>query len=57
MALYLGSNQVKLVLNGTLYSINIFSSKPILKGIQLFTLDEYALRDSNGLYLTAKEDE
>ena len=57
MAVYLGGNKIKINLNGTLYNINIFSSKPILNGIQLFTLDGYALRDSNGLYLTAKEDE
>lgn len=57
MALYLGDNKVKINLNGIVYSLNLFSSNPILNGVSLLSSEGYILRDSNGLYLTTKESE
>lgn len=57
MALYLGKDAVKINLNGIVYSLNLFSSNPILNGVLLLSSEGYILRDSNGLYLTTKESE
>lgn len=58
MALYLGNGEkVKINLNGVAYCLNLFSTTPITNGIRLLSLDNYILKDSNGLYLTAKESE
>jgi hypothetical protein len=57
MALYLGDNKVKINLNGTVCSLNLFSSNLILNGVLLLSSEGYILRDSNGLYLTTKESE
>ena len=58
MALYLGSSD-KLIINidNVIYQLNIFSTIPIVNGIKLLSSDGYMLKDSNGLYLTSKEDE
>ena len=56
MGLYLGSEKVKVILNGVLYNLNIYSSIPIMNGIMLLSSDGYILQDSDGAYLTAKED-
>lgn len=55
MALYLGNQKVKLYLNGELFCLNFFDTAPIVTGIRLFSSDGYVLRDSNGLYLIAKD--
>ena len=58
MALYLGSSEkLKINLDGLKYSLKLFSTIPILNGIKLLSSDDYILKDSNGLYLTAKESE
>lgn len=58
MALYLGNGEkIKVNLNGALYRFNIFSSTIITNGVRLISFDDYILKDSNGLYLTAKESE
>ena len=57
MALYLGSEKVKINLDGILYNLNLYSEKPITNGIMLLSSDGYILKDLNGLYLTVKEDE
>lgn len=57
MALYLGSDKVKINLDGLVYNLNLFSSTIILNGVKLLSSEEYILRDCNGLYLTAKESE
>lgn len=57
MALYLGSDKVKINLNGIVHHLNLFSETLILNGTTLLSSDGYMLRDSNGLYLTAKENE
>ena len=58
MALYLGSSEkLKITLNNIVYYLNLYSTKPITNGIRLLSSDGYTLKDSNGLYLTAKESE
>lgn len=58
MPLYLGnSQQLKIVINGYLWDMNIYSTNVIVNGILLVSSDNYILKDTNGLYLTAKEDE
>ncbi len=56
MGLYLGSKKKKLKLNGTTYFMNITPVPTIFNGIRLLSSDGYILKDSNGLYLAAKED-
>ena len=60
MALYLG-NSTKLKINSSKngilrLNIPIVSSSPIVNGVMLKSFDNYILKDSNGLYLIAKED-
>lgn len=58
MALYLGSgDKQKVVLNGAVYCLNLFTKVAITNGIRLLSSDNYILKDSNGLYLTVKESE
>lgn len=58
MALYLGSSdQQKVILDGVVYRFNLFTSAPITNFIRLLSSDNYTLKDTNGLYLTVKEDE
>lgn len=57
MAVYLGENRIKINLNGIVYILNLFTTAPILNGIRLLTSENYVIRDSNGLYITVKEDE
>ena len=56
MTLYLGSDKVKINFNGVIYRINPYIMHPVVNGISLLSLDNYILKDINGLYLTAKED-
>lgn len=56
MALHLGSSEkVKLTHNSTLIRFNIFTEKEITNGLKLLTSEGYILKDSKGVYLTAKE--
>lgn len=55
MALYLGNEKVKINLNGVQYCLNLIATIPAIEGIKLLSFDDYALKDSNELYLTAKE--
>ena len=57
MALYLGSDKIKVNLNGVVYYLNLASSTLILNGIKLLSSEGYILQDSNKIYLTAKESE
>lgn len=58
MALYLGSSgKLKINLNGVIYNLNMLSAEPIINGIRLLSSEGYILKDSNGLYLIAKEGE
>lgn len=61
MGLYLGSSE-KLRISSTIGSIigacrlNIPTLSPITNSIRLLSFDNYTLQDSNGIYLTVKED-
>jgi hypothetical protein len=56
MALYLGSDKVKISLDGIIYAINTISLLSIIEGIVLSSSDDYILKDYNGCYLLAKEE-
>lgn len=57
MALFLDGEKLKVNLNGVVYRLNFISKTIILNGIKLLSSENYVLKDSNGLYLTAKESE
>ena len=56
MALYLGKDAIKINLNGIVCSLNLFSLNPILNGISLLSSEDYILKDTNGVFLTVKEE-
>lgn len=57
MALYLGnSGKLKINSSNIICRLIIPSSSPFVNGIILKSFDNYILKDSNGVYLTAKED-
>lgn len=51
MALYLGSNKVKINLNGVVYCLNLFTATPATNDGWLLSYDNYILQDCNGVYL------
>lgn len=53
MALYFGSNKVKIAIENSV-CVAPFFSNIVFGGFKLISLDEYALQDANGLYLTVK---
>ena len=57
MALFLGNSQVKIALEDKKFSLNLYSPTPITNGIRLLSSEGYILKDANGLYLTAKEED
>ena len=57
MALYLGSEKVKLIINNSLCTLEMFSTVPITNGSRLLSSEGYTLKSSDGLYMTVKEDE
>jgi predicted transcriptional regulator len=57
MALYLGNSKRKINLNRLTYRANLSFIKSVINSIKLLSSDGYILKDSNGLYLVAKEDE
>lgn len=58
MALHLGnSEKLKVILNGVVYHLNLYSDALITNWIMLLSSDNYILKDSNGLYITVKESE
>lgn len=57
MALHLGSSEnLKVHLDDIVYYLNIYSETPITNGVRLLSSENYILKDSNGTYLTTKED-
>lgn len=57
MGLYLGSgNKLKIVLDNTVYCLNLFSALSTIEEIVLSSSDDCLLKDLNGLYLTPKEE-
>lgn len=56
MAVYLGSSKkLNINLNGIKYYFNFYSMAPIFSSAKLLSSEGYILKDSNGLYLIAKE--
>lgn len=57
MALYLGnSEKLKITLDNIAHCLNLCLTVPVINTVKLMSADEYILKDSNGLYLTVKED-
>ena len=56
MALYLGSDKVKASLDGIVYAINTISLLSIIEDIVASSSDDCILKDYNGNYLLAKEE-
>jgi hypothetical protein len=57
MSLYLGNDKVKINLDGVRYCLNLISAKPSTDNVGLLSLDNYILKDLNGLLLIPKESE
>ena len=57
MALYLGSNKVKINLDNIVYHLRLFSETPITNEVRLLSSEGYILKDFGGLYLITEEDE
>lgn len=58
MGLYLGnSEKLKIITPSGVCNLIIYSQNPITNGIILLSSDNYILKDSDGVYLTAKESE
>lgn len=57
MGLYLGSEKLKINMNNSKVCLNLFSSTSIVNNKFLMSSDNYVLKDSNGVYLTVKENE
>ena len=57
MALHLGGDKLKINANGSVCSLIVYTAEQILNGIKLLSSENYVLKDSSGLYLTAKESE
>jgi hypothetical protein len=55
MALYLGSDRVKININGTTYYLDLFSDPIITNGIRLLSSEGYILKDLNNIYITSKD--
>lgn len=56
MGLYLGnSGKLRLILNGVVYKLNVYTGEQIINGIRLLSSDNYILKDMNGEYLTVEE--
>lgn len=57
MALYLGNGEkVKVHFDQHTFNLNMYTPL-MVNGIVLISADNYILKDINGVYLTAKEDE
>lgn len=57
MGLYLGSKQLRIALGSSICNLIIPSKLPFINWVLLLSYDNYILTDSNGVYLTVKEDE
>jgi hypothetical protein len=58
MGIHIGSSE-KLKISASksgIFRLNIPSLAPVVNGVMLRTTDNYILKDSNGMYITAKED-
>lgn len=57
MGLYFGNKKVSIYSDTGKMNLQLYSSVPIVNGILLKSSDDFALKDFNNLYLTAKEGE
>ena len=57
MAIFLGDKKVKLILDNVIYNIRLSDIASVFNGVKLLSSEGYTLKDSNGLYITAKESE
>ena len=58
MGLHLGSSEeLKINFNGISMCLNIPFFTPISNSVKLTSVDNYILKDANGLYLVAKKGE
>jgi hypothetical protein len=57
MPLYLGTEQVKINLDDIIYHLNLFTNVIMINNPKLLSSDNFVLQDSNGLYITVKEDD
>lgn len=55
MSVYLGNQKVKVILNGTVYKINLNDIDFISNTVRLLSSDGYVLKDLNDVYLVPKE--
>lgn len=55
MALFLGGNKLKIRIDSSICRLIVPASSQTTEGVRLVSLDKYVLKDSNGVYLTAKE--
>lgn len=54
MAFYIAGKKYRVITNGEVYDVKLYSSVPITNGIRLLSSDDYTLQDINGLYLTTE---
>ena len=54
MAFYIADKKYRIITNGKVYDMKLFSSVPITNGIRLLSFDDFTLKDINGLYLTTE---
>ena len=57
MALYSGNEKVSVILGNTKMNLQFYTSILVTNGVMLKSSDNFILKDSNGLYITVKEDE
>ena len=58
MGLYLGASEsLKVFFENIAHKLDVYTEVPVLNGTMLLSSDGFVLRDKNGVYLTAKEDE
>jgi hypothetical protein len=57
MPLYLGTEQVRINLDDIIYHLNLFTNVIMINNPKLLSSDNFVLQDSNGLYITVKEDD
>lgn len=57
MAIYLGETKYKIIADGKVCSMQVYSPTPITNGIRLLSSDDYTLKDMNNIYLTVKKED
>lgn len=57
MIVHLGTSRVKIILDGKVYDLKLYSDETITDGILAISSDDYILLESAGYTLTLKEGE